>query len=247
MVQLPWNFITKILKLYHRQSDLNRRKKIKYTKILDVAKTGRTYVTIIYDMQARTLFFKTEEDRDEFYGLVQSLVSAGSNSFPSTPTMPATPEEMEKKCPLGLPTPTSRLPEKDREILRGLATKQVLRRGDIVIAEGDIYQRIYTIAEGKINMSSCGRVLVQLGEGEVFGLLTVFHLRPSRLTIEVASDTATLLIIPQWRLQELITTNLAIAVRLHKKATQLMHSQIEKLLASREGMVIGYTQRNVLM
>lgn len=81
----------------------------------------------------------------------------------------------------------------------------------------------------------------------MFRVLTLFHLRPSMLTIEVASDTCTLLIIPGYKFQELITTNFPLAVRLHKKAAQLVYDQIEKSLMSREGVVKGFGEPNVIL
>jgi hypothetical protein len=80
-----------------------------------------------------------------------------------------------------------------------------------------------------------------------FRILTLFHLRPSIVTIEVASDTATLLVIPAYRIFELVNTNFALAVRMYKKAAQQIYVQIEKLLTSNEGMARGLTDSHFLL
>jgi hypothetical protein len=55
-----------------------------------------------------------------------------------------------------------------------LAVRQDLKKGDVVVAEGDLYQRIYTVAEGQLQMKSGDHTFVTIQEGEVFGYVIIF-------------------------------------------------------------------------
>eukprot|EP00026_Physarum_polycephalum_P021933 Phypoly_transcript_25574.p1 GENE.Phypoly_transcript_25574~~Phypoly_transcript_25574.p1 ORF type:complete len:158 (+),score=35.22 Phypoly_transcript_25574:45-476(+) len=127
-----------------------------------------------------------------------------------------------------------------------LATQQDFKRGEFVVAEGDLFQRIYIVVSGELHMKKKGKHLVTLRDGEVFGVLTLFHLRPSMMDVEVASDTATLLIIPGYRINELISTNFPLAVRLYKKAAQMIYTQVGHLLKSRDEIVEKFSDTNLL-
>jgi hypothetical protein len=225
------------------------KRKIKYNKILDMAKTGKNSVTIIYGVQARTLFFKDDGVLNEFFNLVHSLILSST----ATPTLGSPPKTLlfspQIKNPLAASASTDPATvAADKRAFAQLAVRQDLRRGDVVVAEGDLYQRIYTVAAGELHMKTAtDRTFVTIQEGEVFGVLTLFHLRPSNVTIEVASETATLLIIPSYRIQELVTLNFPLAVRMHKKAAQLVYGQIERILLSREGPVTGFSPSGVFL
>lgn len=67
-------------------------------------------------------------------------------------------------------------------------------------------------------------------------------MRPSFLSMEVVSDTATVLVIPGYRINELVNTNFPLAVRIVKKAAQQIYSQIEEILTSEEGISRGFTE-----
>ena len=59
---------------------------------------------------------------------------------------------------------------------------------------------------------------------------TILFLRPCPVTVEVASETATLLIIPAYKMTELIDSDVAIAVHLFKRSAQILEAQIIKIL-----------------
>jgi hypothetical protein len=52
-----------------------------------------------------------------------------------------------------------------------LATQQLLTKGECVVVEGDLYQRIYIVVSGELHMKKKGKHLVTLRDGEVFGYL----------------------------------------------------------------------------
>ncbi len=113
------------------------------------------------------MFFKSEEDLNEFYSIVQSLVASISRSRSNSPS----PRSSHSNLPTVPPKEISNgeCDPSDKAYFHGIAVKQEVKRGDIIIAEGDLYQRIYTIASGQLTMSVNGRVLLTMGEGEVFG------------------------------------------------------------------------------
>lgn len=146
---------------------------------------------------------------------------------------------------------------KDRRDILSLGIRQDVVKGDLVVAEGDLYSRIFTVVSGELTIKKGDRPLIIIQEGEVFGyasiltlpstwltkcnrVLTLFYMRPSLVSIECTSDTATLLVIPAYKLQELPNTNFPLSVRFHKKSAQLVYGQIEKVLLSREGLVKGF-------
>ena len=85
----------------------------------------------------------------------------------------------------------------DNAMINQLATRQDFKRGDYVVAEGDLYQRIYTVVSGEIHMNKRGRHIVTLREGEVFGYLSLplttlslsFSLAHSLIHFLQSSDT----------------------------------------------------------
>eukprot|EP00026_Physarum_polycephalum_P002634 Phypoly_transcript_02642.p1 GENE.Phypoly_transcript_02642~~Phypoly_transcript_02642.p1 ORF type:complete len:383 (+),score=82.81 Phypoly_transcript_02642:846-1994(+) len=234
---------SKKLVIFSNSCKITSKRKIKYNKILDMAKTGKSSVTIIYGVQARTIFFKDEAELNEFYNIVQSLIltsEGGATQLPSAPS----PDSLDPGNSNPLARSSSLDPAvvaADKKAIMQLAVRQDLVKGDVVVAEGDLYSRIYTVASGELQMKSGDHTFVTIQEGEVFGVITIFHLRPCNITIEVVSDTATLLIIPNYKIQELLTSNFPLAVRVYKKAAQLVYGQIERVLMSRDGIVTGFS------
>lgn len=256
---------------------LLKKRKIKYNEILEISKTGLRAITIIYDVQSKTLAFKNEADFHEFYSITQFFLStsnnnnntkSNSNKFssrvplffaPDSPFAAATfspsvvtilPPSPLKGSPSS--NPLTAPPQKEQQAadsveLLQLAVKQDVKKGDLVLAEGDLYQRMYTIVYGKLQMKRGGKVLGMMEEGDVFGLVTLFHLRPSIFDVEVVSDYATVLIIPGYRIHDLVNTNLALAARIYNKAAQQIYTQIEKLLTSSEGSAKGLDESHFLL
>jgi len=236
------------LKLYNSKfvvisaSKLAPKKTIKFNKIWDIAKAARNSVTIIYSAQAKTVFFKDEEERDEFFALLQSLIA--SSNFPPSPRPRSS---TLTQLPPPVLTHEVTLAAEEKSYFRSMAVQQELVKGDVVIAEGDLYQRVYTLVAGQLAMKRGGYTMLTIEEGEVFGLVTLFHMRPYVVSIEVVSDTATLLIIPAYKIRELESSNFPLAVRLHKKAAQVLYGQSERILMSHEGVVKGYSQSGVFV
>jgi len=242
-------------------STLKKKRKIKYKDILSVSKTGSKTVTLLYDLQSKILIFKNDADFHEFYGLVTFLVS-NQKKEERKEFNPDVPLFFNSDSPIMSPPKISapalapnganpaNAPQQvadDKVELLQLACRQDLVMGDLVVAEGDLYTRIYTVVYGRFYMKRCGRILSVLEEGDVFGVLTLFYMRPSIFSLEVASDNATVLVIPGYKIHELVNTNFALAVRLYKKAAQQIYDQIEKLLKSNDELAKGLTGSHFLL
>lgn len=219
---------------------------IPFSKVRNIVRTSENSVTVIFDpLKAKTLFFKTTQDLEEFYGLTQPLVETSSKTLQkSTPGTPLShvsdsPQPSRLKgsfdnylLPLD-PRDDEDQRELDKEVIRSLATKVELKKGDILVAEGDLYQRIYTVTKGSLDTYKGDRLISNIKEGEVFGEATLLHLRPMPVTIKVASETASVLVIPAYKLNELINSNPVVAVRVYRKVAGLVETKIEKCLATK--------------
>lgn len=59
---------------------------------------------------------------------------------------------------------------------------------------------------------------------------TILFLRPAPVTIEVITETAELLVIPAYKMHDLIDSDISVALNLFKRAAQILDSQIGKIL-----------------
>jgi CRP-like cAMP-binding protein len=132
----------------------------------------------------------------------------------------------------------------DKEVIRALSTRMELRKGDVLLEEGDLFQRIYTITKGSFEAYRGDRLISTMKEGEVIGEASLLHLRPIPVTIKVASETATVLVIPAHKLNELINSNPVIAVRVYKKIAGLVESKIESALQTKHQLVTELCPEN---
>lgn len=57
------------------------------------------------------------------------------------------------------------------------------------------------------------------------------------VNLVVTSETATVLIIPGYRIQELVSTNFPLAVKMHKKAAQVIYSQVQYIMGEHHNNV----------
>eukprot|EP00026_Physarum_polycephalum_P005790 Phypoly_transcript_05828.p1 GENE.Phypoly_transcript_05828~~Phypoly_transcript_05828.p1 ORF type:complete len:477 (+),score=27.30 Phypoly_transcript_05828:160-1590(+) len=151
------------------KSKLVPNKTIKYNKIVDMAKAARNSVTIIYGVQARTIFFNNEAEVEEFFGLVQSLVVSSTSPTP----IPRSPSLSHHAHQFTSSPPDSGFSQEDKCEFRHLAVRHEFVKGEIVVAEGDLFQRIYTLVSGQLYMKKNGRLLLTVEEGEVFGYFSM--------------------------------------------------------------------------
>jgi len=219
---------------------------IPFSKVKNIVRTSENSVTVIFDpLKAKTLFFKTTQELEEFLGLTQPLVETSSKtlqkSTSGTPLSHASDSPGSNRLKASFdnyllpldPRDDEDQRELDKEVIRSLATKVEFRKGDILVSEGDLYQRIYTITKGTMDTYHGDRLISSMKEGEVFGEATLLHLRPIPVTIKVSSETASVLVIPAYKLNELINSNPVVAVRVYRKIAGLVEAKIEKVLQTK--------------
>lgn len=218
------------IKLISESFGFKHKNTIEYTKIKNIVRTSEKSVTIIYDRTGKTLFFKTPEDAEEFYGLSTSLVETTSHeahkSVEGTPI--SSPPAIDAETHHTPYTPPE--DEEMKTLLRSIATTKEMRKGEFIFEEGDLYQRVYSIIAGEVAFVSGGRQLKTAGKGEVIGVQSLLHLRPAPVGMVVISDTATISIIPAFRINELINSNTALAARLYKRASEMIQKHIDNVM-----------------
>jgi len=234
------------IKIISEAFGFRHKKTIPFSKIKNIVRTSESSVTLIFDpLKAKTLFFKTSQELEEFLGLTLGLVETHAKtltkSTPGTPLSHAydSPQPSRLKnsfdnylLPLD-PRDDEDQREIDKEVIRSLATKMELKKDDILLNEGDLFQRIYTVTKGTLDTYRGDRQISTITEGGVFGEATLLHLRPMPCTIKVSSETASVLVIPAYKLNELINSNPVVAVRVYRKVAGLVENKIERCLATK--------------
>ena len=64
--------------------------------------------------------------------------------------------------------------------------------GDEIIREGDVDDSLYVIVDGRVSVTKGGRVLAELGEGEVVGELALLDPAPRGASVRGVSDVVLL-------------------------------------------------------
>lgn len=76
---------------------------------------------------------------------------------------------------------------------------------------------------------------------------TILFLRPAAVTVEVVTETAELLVIPAYKMHELIDSDVSIALGLFKRAAQILDSQISKILQVEQLLQGGLSRKSLEM
>lgn len=210
---------------------ISLKKKILFTQIKNFVKTSENSITILFDIhKAKTLFFRNTSDLEEFYGILQSVIE--NFAHPAQKNSPSEPLSSPRNSPISMEEDLQiRL---DREILSYRGVKKQFKKGDVIVAEGDLYQRLYLVNQGSLEAVRNGEVVRQLPEGDTFGTISLLNLRPYAATITVTSETAEVTIIPGFKVNELINSDVDLAVRIFQKAGTVLQHQLEKFFAGKE-------------
>lgn len=101
-----------------------------------------------------------------------------------------------------------------------------------IFTEGDHQQEVYFIVEGKVQVElSSGRVLCELGPGDVFGEMALFNHAPRSASVKTLSPVQ-VLCFNEENLYQQITLYPELAVRLLKLLTQRMQRMDQELKAA---------------
>eukprot|EP00026_Physarum_polycephalum_P006560 Phypoly_transcript_06608.p1 GENE.Phypoly_transcript_06608~~Phypoly_transcript_06608.p1 ORF type:complete len:487 (+),score=78.82 Phypoly_transcript_06608:90-1550(+) len=205
---------------------LKFKKKILFSNIRNFVRTSESSVTIVSENnRAKTLFFKNPKDLEEFYGVLQSLVERVAQ--PASKSRGSAPLSSPKG---DVPSRDEIFHTMDKEVLTSMGVVRQYRKGDVVVEEGDLLQRVHIITSGTMSAVLNGHDVHPLQTGDSFGLVTMLHLRPYPTSIVVTSETAEVVVIPMFKIQEIIDQNTDLGARIFQKAAIVVSLQVEQLI-----------------
>jgi len=95
---------------------------------------------------------------------------------------------------------------KDRRALVERFRARDVRRGDVLIREGQPVDGLYVVLSGEVAVSKAGQSLASLREGELFGEMSLLHKTPATATVTATRNTS-LLRLPREDFDLLILTH----------------------------------------
>ena len=117
---------------------------------------------------------------------------------------------------------------KDRRVLVERFLASAVRRGDVIIHEGNQVDGLYVVLSGEVAVSKGGQPLASLREGELFGEMSLLQKTPATATVTAARNTS-LLRLPREAFDSLILTHPQI-LELVSGLTEARQRQTEALL-----------------
>lgn len=169
------------------------RIKVNFNKFQTAVANGATSLTIHYEpKKSTTVEFKKFVDREEFIKLITSITSVDVVRTPRSSMLKDT-EEIE--------SPSD---DMDKRVFESLQITKEFKKGDKILEQGDLYQRVFVLASGSFEVYTDNKLIKTLQQGEVLGVASLIYVRPVPVTLVVASETATVHIIPVHKVQELV-------------------------------------------
>ncbi|HEX8824723.1 MAG TPA: cyclic nucleotide-binding domain-containing protein, partial [Archangium sp.] len=114
-----------------------------------------------------------------------------------------------------------------RELVERFLAREV-RRGDVIIHEGNQVDGLYVVLSGEVSVSKGGQSLAHLREGELFGEMSLLQKSPATATVTASRNTS-LLRLPREVFDTLILTHPQI-LELISGLTETRQRQTEALL-----------------
>lgn len=118
-----------------------------------------------------------------------------------------------------------------RELVERFRAREV-RRGDVIIHEGQQVDGLYVVLSGEVAVSKAGQPLAQLREGELFGEMSLLQKTPATATVTAARNTS-LLRLPREDFDTLILT--------HPQILALVSELTEARQRSNDALLGGHT------
>eukprot|EP00026_Physarum_polycephalum_P006715 Phypoly_transcript_06766.p1 GENE.Phypoly_transcript_06766~~Phypoly_transcript_06766.p1 ORF type:complete len:349 (+),score=56.07 Phypoly_transcript_06766:435-1481(+) len=204
----------KKIKIMSKMFGLHTKTRILFDRIDDVTKIGDKAATIAYrPKKASTVFFKEAADRDEFVSLVKSILPTACIT-----NAPQVNQEEEEETDYSEGAPCG---SEEQDLYGSISHEEKYKKGDFLFQEGDIFQRVFTITSGVIDISQNGFVFSYLRAGDIVGVGALFILRPSVVTMQVASDTATAMVMPGHKIFALMETHVSVADKIMRNAAAI--------------------------
>jgi len=107
------------------------------------------------------------------------------------------------------------LEDQDIDWLVGIGRRCSVAAGEVLVREGTAATDLFVVVEGNVDVSVGGRVLAQIGQGEVVGEISLLDSRPSSATVTAAGPTL-LLAVSFTELKAKLARDMAFAARLYQ-------------------------------
>lgn len=115
--------------------------------------------------------------------------------------------------------------------LAGLLQVERFSRGDTVLAQGALGTALYIVQTGEVEVAHVdddgeSHVLGRLGEGELFGEMSLVDDMLVSADVRVTSDAADILVIPRAGFDELLESDDAFAARVYRAFCQTLAGRL---------------------
>lgn len=107
------------------------------------------------------------------------------------------------------------LEDQDIDWLVGIGRRCSVSAGEMLVREGSPATDLFIVVEGNVDVSVGGRVLAQIGQGEVVGEISLLDSRPSSATVTAAGATL-LLAVSFTELKAKLARDMGFAARLYQ-------------------------------
>eukprot|EP01117_Protostelium_nocturnum_P013775 TRINITY_DN517_c0_g1_i3.p1 TRINITY_DN517_c0_g1~~TRINITY_DN517_c0_g1_i3.p1 ORF type:complete len:851 (-),score=358.21 TRINITY_DN517_c0_g1_i3:50-2602(-) len=246
LYQPKLEFITKVF-------GFKKRNDIFYVDIDNMVKFGEAGLKIHSrkKREDKNIVFASTKDRDEVHGLVTSIMSrvnepttarnsssaygSTTNAAPADPSVNIT--DIATRANVGQAEAITSRPlseeeefqeKKDWNSIMSEAEKRIYTKGQNILAQGDLYQRLYQVAKGRCVIDINEGVIGEVNEGEIFGEMSFLQLRSASAAITAASETVELYVIEGYKLNRLIRQNTALGARFFKYIALVLEGRVQK-------------------
>eukprot|EP00026_Physarum_polycephalum_P008413 Phypoly_transcript_08497.p1 GENE.Phypoly_transcript_08497~~Phypoly_transcript_08497.p1 ORF type:complete len:445 (+),score=69.11 Phypoly_transcript_08497:152-1486(+) len=203
-----------------------KKKRILIAEIINITKLGHDKVSITHRKKHVKIHFKNPGDTEEFVGIASGLVPNFAHfSIKPEADLDGPQDDYEE----------FKIKKVDQALYSTIRVEEHYKKGDKVFEEGDLMQRVYTFTSGIVNVLKDGVLLGHVEAGDIIGVGTLLILRPSVVTLEVASETATALVVPGYKIWGLMETHPSLANRIFKDAAQILERQTTEVLQDLDG------------
>jgi len=245
LYQPKLEFITKVF-------GFRKRNDIFFNDIENIMKFGDNGLKIVSrrKKEDKSVTFAHNKDRDEVFGLVNSILSkmssgerssekytnSGSQMLPgdaaSVITDNATKAGVGQAEAITLNKPLTEEEEVQEKMdwnsIMSEAERRLYTKGQTILAQGDLYQRLYQVGSGKCVIDINEGVIGEVNEGEIFGEMSFLQLRSASAAITAASDNVELYVIEGYKLNRLIRQNTALGARFFKYIALVLEGRVQK-------------------
>jgi len=242
LYQPKLEFITKVF-------GFKKRNDIFFTDIESITKFGDNGLKIVSrrKKEDKNVTFGHNKDRDEVFGLVNSILSKITSNGEKTSsghyatsqgdataviTDNATKAGVGQAEAISLNKPLTEEEEAQEKMdwnaIMSEAERRLYTKGQTILAQGDLYQRLYQVSSGKCVIDINEGVIGEVNEGEIFGEMSFLQLRSASAAITAASDNVELYVIEGYKLNRLIRQNTALGARFFKYIALVLEGRVQK-------------------